>query len=165
MSYRPTIEHKTPPSVPPVRGIERGTYLMIATPVLTTLATLETHLVHARLCDPNGAARHTLEHVVEQLRDAVARAEELELWGGIDDVVELTGRSKSTVTEWAQKYGDGVWCWKKSGVWAVDLRKFDAWYRSNLPALERRRREPGDGATADRPRPESGSPLSLTEAA
>ncbi|MDB4886302.1 MAG: hypothetical protein JWN79_1740 [Gemmatimonadetes bacterium] len=53
---------------------------------------------------------------------------------------ELTGRAKSTLTEWAGKYGDGVWCWKKSGVWAVDIEKFDAWYRLTQPALEKRRR-------------------------
>lgn len=151
MSNRHTSNHTVPASTAPVRGIERGSYLIIVTPVLTMLATLEAELEVVERYDPNGAAKHTLQHVVAELRRAVTRAEELELWGGIEEVVEVTGRPKSTVTEWAQKYGDGAWCWKKSGVWAVDLRKFDAWYRNNLPALESRRREAGESVTAASP--------------
>ena len=127
-------------AMPPVRGIERGPYLVVATPLLTALAGFEAKLESARLCDPNGAARHTLEHVVEVIRSALTRAEELELWGTIEDIVRTTRRPKSTVTEWAQKFGDEVWCWKKGGIWAVDLQKFDAWYRTHLSALEKRKR-------------------------
>ena len=129
-------------SVPPVRGIERGPYLVIATPVLAALDAFETKLEYARLCDPNGALRHSMEYVVGELRAALTRAEELELWGTIEDIAELIGRPKSTVTEWAQKYGEEVWCWKKGGIWAVDVQKFDAWYRTHLPALEKRKRGP-----------------------
>jgi hypothetical protein len=165
MSNRHTPEHTVPPSIAPVRGIERGSYLIIVTPVLTVLSALEADLEVVRRYEPKGAAAHALQHVIAELRGAVTRAEELELWGGLEQVVELTGRPKSTVTEWAQKYGDGAWCWKKSGVWAVDLQKFDAWYRNNLPALESRRREAADGATSGRPRTGAKAALPLREAA
>lgn len=147
-------------SFPPVRGIERGPYLVIATPVLTALAAFEAKLEYARLCDPNGALRHSMEYVVDELRAALTRAEALELWGTIGDIAELIGRPKSTVTEWAQKYGDEVWCWKKGGIWAVDVQKFDAWYRTHLPALEKRKR--GSRGANDNERAASVSPGSET---
>ena len=126
----------------PVRGIERGAYLIIATPVLTLLSELESRLALARSYDPNGAMRHTLETVVGDLRAAVTRAEATEVWGTLQELAERYGRAITTVTDWAPKYGDGVWCWKKSGVWAVDILKFDAWYRTNEPMLNMRRKGP-----------------------
>jgi hypothetical protein len=127
-------------AMPPVRGIDRGPYLIVSTPVLAALSEFEAKLEYARLCDPNGALRHSMEYVVDTLRDALTRAEELEIWGTIEDIAELIDRAKSTVTEWAQKFGDEVWCWKKGGIWAVDVKKFDAWYRTHQPTLEKRRR-------------------------
>lgn len=125
---------------PPVRGIERGHYLIVAAPVLNVLADLEAKLADALVEDPQAGRTHTLQRVVLQLRGALTRAEEIEVWGSLQDVHELTGRAKSTLTEWAGKHGNGVWCWKKSGVWGVDIEKFDAWYRTRLPDLEKRRR-------------------------
>lgn len=138
----PTPDRRSDAAVamPPVRGIERGPYLVVATPVLAALAGFEAKLESARLCDPNGAARYTLEYVVEEIRRALTRAEELEVWGTIGDIASNIDRPKSTVTEWAQKFGDEVWCWKKGGIWAVDFQKFDAWYRTHLPTLEKRKR-------------------------
>lgn len=140
MNPTPTRNRDAAPAVPPVRGLERGAYLMIATPVVAALAEFESKLDLAERCDPNGALRHTLTYVVGELRNALSRAEDLEIWGTIGDVAEQTGRPKSTVTEWAQKFGDETWCWKKSGIWAVDIQKFDAWYRKHLPTLEKRKR-------------------------
>lgn len=127
---------------PPVRGIERGPYLIVATPVLNVLADLEAKLKDALVEDPQAGRTHTLQRVVSQLRDALTRAEETESWATIADIHERIDRPTSTITEWAQKYGDQVWCSKQSGIWSVDMQKFDAWYRLHKEALDKRKHPP-----------------------
>jgi hypothetical protein len=140
---RPTTVTSQPsPGIrPPLRGVERGPYLIVSTPVLEVLADLERRVALLAECDPNGAAHHTLKLVVSALGAALRQGEETNTWGNIEYLHELTGRPKSTITEWAQKYGKDVWCWKRSGVWAVDINKFDTWYRTSLPQLLKRERK------------------------
>lgn len=126
-------------------------------PVVSVLADFTAHLRHAQTIDPNGAARHTLEHVVSELTQALATAATLVRWGSIKQVAADLGRAESTVTDWAQNYGNNEWCWKKSGVWSIDMQKFDLWYRKNLHQLEKRKRSGTDRDDVGS-RPQSAAP-------
>lgn len=95
----------------------RAARLLLETPLASVLEEMSADLERQRRIEPNGGARHALEHYVARWTAALADAANAEVWLDVAEVARLRGCSPQAVRK-ACKVGRLV-CRKTNGVWEV----------------------------------------------
>lgn len=64
--------------------------------------------------------------VLRDLRIALDRAAEIDLWMSVDEVAKLTGRPTSTITRICREHGLAAGASKHKGAWMIHWGRFEA---------------------------------------